>query len=246
MTSGHAGRRSLYESRREWHRVHTMTALRVLRRAVDLSQSEFAALMGVPTNTFRMWDSGLRLMPPQMLRRAKGAATDHARNAELLSLDQLARELGVHQRTLRAAARMGRLAVTFSIQSVFGRPLRLATRAAGQAFMRMHYRHYGRRSGPVVAPFPSVPHDYDACLKSLRHRRRLTQTDLARLVGAANKAVVYQWESRKRIPSPVFWRRVEALGEGRLHTTCPDGVERVSRGRIGSSRDGFQMNAAED
>jgi DNA-binding transcriptional regulator YiaG len=216
MTSGHAGRRSLYDSRREWHRVHAMTALRDLRRAVDLSQSEFAALMGVPTNTFRMWDSGLRLIPPQMLQRAKGAATEHARNSELLSLDQLARELGVHQRTLRAAARMGRLQVTFSIQSVFGRPLRLATRAAGWAFMRTHYRHYGRRPGPVVAPLPSVPHDYDARLKSLRHRLRLTQADLARRVGAANRAVVYQWESRKRTPSPVFWIRVEALARAKV------------------------------
>jgi hypothetical protein len=43
-----------------------------------------------------------------VLHRAKVAVTQHARNAELLSLDQLARELGVHQRTLRAAARTGR------------------------------------------------------------------------------------------------------------------------------------------
>jgi len=37
-----------------------------------------------------------------------------------------AREQGVHQRTLWAAARTGRLQVTFSIRSVFGRPLRTA------------------------------------------------------------------------------------------------------------------------
>jgi DNA-binding transcriptional regulator YiaG len=42
---------------------------------------------------------------------------------------------------------------------------------------------------------------------------RLTQRDFARRIGAANKAVVYQWESRKRTPSPVFWKRVEALGD---------------------------------
>ena len=48
--------------------------------------------------------------------------SEHARNAELLSLDQLARELGVHQCTLRAAARTGRLQVTFSSRSAFGRP----------------------------------------------------------------------------------------------------------------------------
>jgi transcriptional regulator with XRE-family HTH domain len=63
----------------------------------------------------------------------------------------------------------------------------------------------------MVAPLPFVPHDYDARLKRLRRRLRLTQEDLARRVGAANKAVVYQWESRKRAPSPVFWKRIEAL-----------------------------------
>ena len=56
-----------------------------------------------------------------------------------MSLDQLARELGVHQRTMRAASRTGRLQVTFSSRSAFGRPIRLATRAAGQAFMRKEY-----------------------------------------------------------------------------------------------------------
>jgi ribosome-binding protein aMBF1 (putative translation factor) len=157
-----------------------------------------------------MWDSGLRPTPPHLLQRATMAVTEHARNTELLSLDQLARELGVHQRTLRAAARTGRLRVTFSSRSAFGRPIRLATRADGQAFMRMDYRRYGGQS-PAVAPLPSVPDDYDARLKCLRRRLRLTQHDLARRLGAANKAVVYQWESRKRTPSPVFWKRVEAL-----------------------------------
>jgi hypothetical protein len=69
---------------------------------------------------------------------------------ELLSL---AHELGVHQRTLRAAARTGRLQVTFSSQSAFGRPIRLATRAAGQAFMRKDYRRYGGQSPAVARRF---------------------------------------------------------------------------------------------
>ena len=67
-----------------------------------------------------------------------------------------------------------------------------------------------------MAPRPSVPRDVDARLKRLRRRLRLTQRDLARRIGAANKAVVYQWESRQRTPSPVFWKRVEALGAIRL------------------------------
>ena len=192
-----------------------MTALRELRRAVDLSQQELAALIDVPVNTFRMWDSGLRAAPLHLLQRATNAVTEHARNTELLSLDQLAREFGMHQRTLRAAARTGRLQVTFSPRSAFGRPIRLATRAAARAFMRKDYRRYGGQS-PAVAPLLSVPHDYDERLKKLRRRLRLTQEGLARRIGAANKAVVYQWESRQRTPSPVFWKRVEALGGARL------------------------------
>jgi len=39
------------------------------------------------------------------------AATAHTRNAERLSLDQLAHELDVYERTLRAAARTSRLQV---------------------------------------------------------------------------------------------------------------------------------------
>ena len=39
----------------------------------------------------------------------------------------------------------------------------------------------------------------------------LSQAQLATLVGAARKAVVYQWEARKRTPSPVFWQRITAL-----------------------------------
>ena len=34
---------------------------------------------------------------------------------------------------------------------------------------------------------------------------------LAEKVGAASKAVVYQWESAKRKPSPVFWLRIQRL-----------------------------------
>ena len=187
-----------------------MYELRELRRSVGLGQREFATLLSVPLETLRTWDSGRRPVPLDMLQRAKITVTEHAKNSELLSLDQLAREIGVHQRTLRAAARAGRLQVTFSVRSVFGRPIRLATRASAQTFMRKLYRQYGRPRR-VVAPLPSVPPDYHLHLKRLRHRLQLTQEAFARRVGAANKAVVYQWESRKRIPSPVLWKRVEAL-----------------------------------
>ena len=38
--------------------------------------------------------------------------------------------------------------------------------------------------------------------------------DSRALVGAAGKAVVYQWEARKRTPSPLFWQRVHELQSG--------------------------------
>jgi DNA-binding transcriptional regulator YiaG len=202
-----------------------MTALREVRRAANLTQQEFAVLLDVPLNTFRMWDSGLRATPPHLVERATMAVTEHARNSELISLDQLARELGVHERTLRAAARIGRLQVQFSIRSAFGRPIRFATRAAGQAFIRTHYRDYGRK-GRDVPPLPTVPADYDTRLKHLRYTLGLTQGAFAHRIGAANKAVVYQWESRQRRPSPVFWQRVQALSGTRAwRTPRPDCVE---------------------
>jgi hypothetical protein len=45
--------------------------------------------------------------------------------------------------------------------------------------------------------------------------RRIVLDALARRIGAAGKAVVYQWESRKRTPSPVLWQRVLELERGR-------------------------------
>ena len=181
LITGPVRRRSLYDSSRGWHGVHAMTALRDLRRTADLSQQELAALLDVPLNTLRMWDSGLRLTPAHHLRRAALAVADHYRNAELVSLDQLARELGVHQRTLRAAARTGRLQVTFSSRSVFGRPVRLATRTAARAFMRKDYRRYSGQSR-AVAPLPSVPDDYAERLRQLRrrlHHRAISHAGLA-------------------------------------------------------------------
>jgi DNA-binding XRE family transcriptional regulator len=46
-------------------------------------------------------------------------------------------------------------------------------------------------------------------LVGLRHRLGLSQQKLADKIGAATKAVVYQWESEKRKPSPVFWLRIQ-------------------------------------
>jgi ribosome-binding protein aMBF1 (putative translation factor) len=66
-----------------------------------------------------------------------------------------------------------------------------------------------------ISGSPTVPGDYDKRLRDVRRRRGLTQDALARRIGAAGKAVVYQWESRKRTPSPVLWQRVLELEASR-------------------------------
>ena len=184
-----------------------MNELRELRRAIGLGQREFAALLSIPLETYRPWDSGRRVISAVVLQRSRDAVVHHQRQHELLPLDQLARELHVHLRTLQAAARTGRLDAHFSVRSAFGRPIRYASRAAGDQFIARHYRCF---SGQEVCPLPlpTVPDDYDEQLRSLRRRMRLTQDALARRIGAAGKAVVCQWESRKRTPSPVLWKRI--------------------------------------
>ena len=57
----------------------------------------------------------------------------------------------------------------------------------------------------------SVPENYATTVIGLRRRLGLSQQQLAAKLGAAGKAVVYQWESGKRKPSPVFWLKIERL-----------------------------------
>ena len=195
----------------------SMNELRELRRAIGLGQREFAALLSIPLETFRPWDSGRRVVSAAVLQRAREAVSDHQRLNERLPLGQLAQELHVHVRTLQAAVRTGRLDAHFSVKSVFGRPRRLATRAATERFMATHYRRFsGQKICP--APLPTVPNDYHQQLRALRRRLRLTQDGLARRIGAAGKAVIYQWESRKRTPSPVLWQQVLRLQLVRART----------------------------
>jgi DNA-binding transcriptional regulator YiaG len=210
--TGHGGRRSLYRGACAWHRVNvdTMADFREWRQRSGLSQRHFAQLLSVPAETVRAWDSGRRAVPIAMLQRAQAAVTHHLHRTELLSLDRLASKLGVHLRTLQAAARTGRLDTHFSVRSAFGRPVRRASRAAGERFVASYYRRFGGQP-KCPLPLPIVPDDYDVQLRDLRRRRQLTQAVLAHQIGAAGKAVVYQWESRKRTPSPVFWERILRL-----------------------------------
>ena len=186
--------------------------IRGVRLRLRLSQPQFASLLGVSAETYRTWDSGRRAVPDAWLDKARElVATNDPRR--LWSLQELAIELGVHVRTLRDAARSGRLAVTYDNRVVFRNAVPRTTMAAGRAFIQRYYKQSYSRYAPKPQPPEQirVPTDYDRRLLQVRRHLRLTQTELAKRVGAAGKAVVYQWESRRRTPSPVLWERIEGL-----------------------------------
>ena len=69
---------------------------------------------------YRTWDAGRRATPLKMLARARALAT-HRDDHALLPLPVLALLIGVHVKTLRAAARDGRLPVTYDTRTTFRR-----------------------------------------------------------------------------------------------------------------------------
>src|SRR4030095_4729401 len=87
----------------------TMSEMRDRPTTAGLTQREGATLLSVPVETLRTWDSGRRRVPLVVLKRARDVVVHHRRQEELPPLVELARELGVHVRTLQAAARTGRL-----------------------------------------------------------------------------------------------------------------------------------------
>ena len=196
-----------------WCVVVEPRTLRECRIALGQSQATFATMLGASPESYRTWDAGRRVTPPKMLARARALAThrdddDHA----LLPLPVLALLIGVHVKTLRAAARDGRLPVTYDTRTTFRQ---LRARATLAAVTQFHHAYYGRQVRPADRRLPltwaSVPDDYDEQIRALRCARGLSQAQLATLVGAARKAVVYQWEARKRTPSPVFWQQIATL-----------------------------------
>jgi DNA-binding transcriptional regulator YiaG len=188
------------------------SALREIRTRLGLSQAECATALGVAVETFRTWDAGRRPAPEAIVSQARTLKAKRALY-DRVPLQVLADELHVHVRTLRAAAHDGRLAATFGPRPFFGKLTATATREAAARFMATWYRRtYGRGRRRLVAVCRlSVPANYAAQLIGLRHRLGLSQEQLAANVGAASKAVVYQWESGKRKPSPVFWLHIERL-----------------------------------
>ena len=194
-----------------WCDVVELRTLRECRIALGQSQAAFAAMLGVSPESYRTWDAGRRATPSKLLARARALAT-HRDAQALLPLPVLALLVGAHVKTLRSAARDGRLPVTYDTRTTFRRFRARSTLAAATQF---RHTYYGRQVRPADRREPpswaSVPGDYDVQIRALRRARGLSQAQLATLVGAARKAVVYQWEARKRTPSPLFWQRIAAL-----------------------------------
>ena len=181
-----------------WCDVVEPCTLRECRIALGKSQAAFAALLGVSAESYRTWDAGRRATPPLVMVRARVIAT-HRDDHALLPLPVLALLIGVHVKTLRAAARDGRLPVTFDTRTTFRRLRARATPAAAQQFRRRYFGRQVRRADrrqPLT--WASVPEDYDVQIRVLRRERGVSQAQFAAMIGAAGKAVVYQWEARKR------------------------------------------------
>ena len=194
-----------------WCVVVEPRTLRECRIALGQSQAAFAAMLGASPESYRTWDAGRRATPPKMLARARALAT-HRNDHALLPLPVLALLIDVHVKTLRAAARDGRLPVIYDTRTTFRRLRARATPAAARTFRRSYY---GRTVRPADRRAPltwsTVPVDYDVRIRAVRRGLGLSQAQFAARVGAARKAVVYQWEARKRYPSPVFWQRIDTL-----------------------------------
>ena len=125
--------------------------LREIRTRLGLSQTECAIALGVARETFRTWDAGRRPAPEAIVSRVRTLKAKKPQH-DRVPLHVLADELHLHVRTLRAAARDGRLAATFGLRPFFGRLTATATREAAARFMATWYRRtYGRGQRRRVA-----------------------------------------------------------------------------------------------
>lgn len=187
--------------------------LRQCRLKMELSQAEFAKRLNVPLETYRTWDSARRRVPESILVAARDHVTSHLAAEQLYPLPVLAGIVKVHVRTLRNAAHDGRLRVSYDTRTKFRRVRMLASVSDALRFKRDNFRRKPDHVGPLTPSWDEIPKDFDRRIRAIRKQLGKSQAGFATLIGAARKAVVYQWESRKRCPSPVFWRRIiEAAG----------------------------------
>ena len=161
--------------------------LRACREALTCSQAAFAAELGVSPDTYRVWDAGRRPTPIRILDRARVLVT-HQNDQQPLPLRILATMIGVHVRTLRNAARDGRLAVTYDTRTTFRRLRGYATPADARAFRQFYYGKSVRaedRRAPLA--WSAIPLDYDVRIRTVRRGLSLSQAQFAERVGAARQ-----------------------------------------------------------
>ena len=164
-----------------WCDVVEPRTLRECRIALGQSQAAFALPCSVrlPSRTGRGMPGGGRRR--RRCWHARSALATHRNDHELLPLPVLALLIGVHVKTLRAAARDGRLPVTYDTRTTFRRLRARATPAAARAFRRSYYGRTGEAQMDRRAPltWASVPSDYDEQIRALRRARGLSQAQLA-------------------------------------------------------------------
>ena len=132
-------------------------------------------MLDASPESYRTWDAGRRATPPKILARARALATHRDEHA-LLPLPVLALLIGVHVKTLRAAARDGRLPVTYDNKTTFRQ---LRARATLAAVTQFRHAYYGRQVRPADRRVPltwaSVPDDYAEQIRAFRRARGLSQ-----------------------------------------------------------------------
>jgi DNA-binding transcriptional regulator YiaG len=176
-----------------------------------VTQIAFAQQLGVSLETYRRWDADRRTPRHEILVMANALAL-RCNPLTLLPLGPLARLVGVHIRTLHAAAKDGRLRVTYDTRTTFRRLRTRATLADAEHFKREYFdKAMWPAERPARMAWETIPSDCADRIRQMRLDLGLTLGQFATRVGAARKAVVYQWESGKRCPSPVFWQRIQQL-----------------------------------
>jgi hypothetical protein len=145
-----------------------------------------------------------------------------AEDDSLLPLQTLATRVGVHLRTFQSAIRTGRLAATYDNRTTFRQLRARATLAEARRFRADWYGRRGSTDVPNRIPsWSDIPPDYPTYIRDLRRDPDLSQCQLAARIGAANRAVVYQWESMKVMPVPIILGSDQATQTG----VGPDMVE---------------------
>ena len=199
-----------------WCDVVEPRTLRDCRIALGQSQAAFAARLGASPESYRTWDAGRRATPLKILARARALAT-HRDDHALLPLPVLALLIGVHVKTLRTAARDGRLPVTYDTRTTFRRLRARATPAAARAFRRSYYGRSvepGDRRAPLT--WANVPDDYDEADSRATSRTRVESGAIGHaggrgaesrrlsMGGAETHAVARVLATTRRAP-PVNW-----------------------------------------